>query len=137
MSNQLASLLGEGEGFAMNYLEGQRVSVFTAGLGRNLFLVIVVPKGTKQGVVWLYAKEAAAEIDAIVQHAAAEVQRESGKPVEQMDQKAMHHEMAQTLPKLFDEEAAAPEEEQAETPTLTFEQAMQMGLIKNLGDSEG
>lgn len=137
MSNQLASLLGEGEGFAMNYLEGQRVSVFTAGLGRNLFLVIVVPKGTKQGVVWLYAKEAAAEIDAIVQHAAAEVQRESGKPVEQMDQKAMHQEMAQTLPKLFDEEAAAPEEGQAETPTLTFEQAMQMGLIKNLGDSEG
>jgi DNA-binding response OmpR family regulator len=130
MSNQLATLLGEGDGFAMNYLEGQRVSVYTTGLGQGLFLVIVVPKGTKQGVVWLYAKEAAAEIEAIVQRAAEEVQKESGTPVEQMDRQVIRQEMAQTLDKLFDE--APPEEEQAETPTLSFEQAMQMGLIKNL-----
>ena len=134
MSNQLATLLGEGDGFAMNYLEGQRMSVYTTGLGQGLFLVIVVPKGTKQGVVWLYAKAAASEIDAIVQRAAREVQKESGQPVEQMDRAAMHQEMAQTLDNLFGEEAV--EEAPAETPTLTFEQAMQMGLLKNLGDSE-
>ena len=135
MSNQLATLLGEGDGFAMNYLEGQRVSVYTTGLGRSLFLVVVVPKGTRQGVVWLYAKEAAAEIDAIVQRAVQEVQRESGKPVEQMDRAAMRQEMAaQKLDKLFEEPSQA-EEEQAETPTLSFEEAMRMGLIKNLGES--
>ena len=134
MSNQLATLLGEGDGFAMNYLEGQRMSVYTTGLGQGLFLVIVVPKGTKQGVVWLYAKAAASEIDAIVQRAAREVQKESGQPVEQMDRAAMHQEMAQTLDNLFGEEAV--EEALAETPTLTFEQAMQMGLLKNLEDSE-
>jgi len=134
MSNQLATLLGEGNGFAMNYLEGQRMSVYTTGLGQGLFLVIVVPKGTKQGVVWLYAKAAASEIDAIVQRAAREVQKESGQPVEQMDRAAMHQEMAQTLDNLFGEEAV--EEAPAETPTLTFEQAMQMGLLKNLDDSE-
>lgn len=134
MSNQLATLLGEGDGFAMNYLEGQRMSVYTTGLGQGLFLVIVVPKGTKQGVVWLYAKAAASEIDAIVQRAAREVQKESGQPVEQMDRAAMHQEMAQTLDNLFGEEAV--EEAPAETPTLTFEQAMQMGLLKNLEDSE-
>jgi len=134
MSNQLATLLGEGDGFAMNYLEGQRMSVYTTGLGQGLFLVIVVPKGTKQGVVWLYAKAAASEIDAIVQRAAREVQKESGQPVEQMDRAAMHQEMAQTLDNLFGEEAV--EEAPAETPTLTFEQAMQMGLLKNLGNSE-
>ena len=133
MSNQLASLLGEGDGFAMNYLEGQRVSVYTTGLGQGLFLVIVVPKGTKQGVVWLYAKEAAAEIEEITRRAAAEVQKESGTPVEQMDRQAIHHEMAQTLDKLFDE--APPEEEQSETPTLSFEQAMKMGLLKNLDET--
>ena len=134
MSNQLATLLGEGDGFAMNYLEGQRMSVYTTGLSQGLFLVIVVPKGTKQGVVWLYAKAAASEIDAIVQRAAREVQKESGQPVEQMDRAAMHQEMAQTLDNLFGEEAV--EEAPAETPTLTFEQAMQMGLLKNLDDSE-
>jgi len=134
MSDQLATLLGEGDGFAMNYLEGQRMSVYTTGLGKGLFLVIVVPKGTKQGVVWLYAKEAAGEIDVIVQRAAAEVQQESGKPVEQMDQAALRQEMAQTLDKLFDE--PPPEEEAGETPTLSFEQAVQMGLIKNLGKSD-
>ena len=134
MNSQLASLLGEGDSFGMNYLEGQRVSVYTTGLGQGLFLVIVVPKGTKQGVVWLYAKEAAGEIDVIVQRAAAEVQQESGKPVEQMDQAALRQEMAQTLDKLFDE--PPPEEEAGETPTLSFEQAVQMGLIKNLGKSD-
>src|SRR3990172_5751808 len=133
MSNQLASLLGEGDGFAMNYLEGQRVSVYTTGLGQGLFLVIVVPKGTKQGVVWLYAKEATAEIDTIVQRAARERQKETGKPVEQMDRAAIHQEMAQTLDKLFDE--APPEEEPSETPTLSFEQAMKMGLLKNLDET--
>jgi DNA-binding response OmpR family regulator len=130
MSDQLATLLGEGDGFAMNYLEGQRMSVYTTGLGQGLFLVVVVPKGTKQGVVWLYAKEAATEIDAIVRRAAAEVQEESGKPVEQMDQTAMREEMAQTLDKLFGEEI--PDDEPVNTPTLSFEQAMQMGLLKNL-----
>ena len=134
MSDQLATLLGEGDGFAMNYLEGQRVSVYTTGLGKGLFLVIVVPKGTKQGVVWLYAKEAATEIDAIVQRAAAEVQKESGKPVEQMDQTAMRQEMAQTLDKIFEE---PPSDNAAETPTLSFEQAIQMGLLKSLGDQGG
>lgn len=133
MSNQLATLLGEGDGFAMNYLEGQRVSVYTTGLGQGLFLVIVVPKGTKQGVVWLYAKEVAAEIEAIVQRAAAEVQKESGTPVEQMDRQVIRQEMAQTLDKLFDE--APPEEEPSETPTLSFEQAMKMGLLKNLDET--
>ena len=133
MSNQLASLLGEGDGFAMNYLEGQRVSVYTTGLGQSLFLVVVVPKGTKQGVVWLYAREAATEIEAIVRRAAAEVHKESGTPVEQMDRQVIRQEMAQTLDKLFDE--APPEEEPSETPTLSFEQAMQMGLLKSLGDT--
>ncbi len=130
MHSQLATLLGEGDSFAMNYLEGQRVSVYTTGLGKGLFLVIVVPKGTKQGVVWLYAKEAATAIDAIVQRAAAEVQQESGRPVEQMDRDAIRHEMAQTLDKLFDE--PSPADDAPETPTLSFEQAMQMGLLKNL-----
>ncbi len=133
MSNQLATLLGEGDGFAMNYLEGQRVSVYTTGLGQGLFLVIVVPKGTKQGVVWLYAKEAAAEIEEVTRRAAAEVQKESGTPVEQMDRQAIRQEMAQTLDKLFDE--APPEEEPSETPTLSFEQAMKMGLLKNLDET--
>ena len=130
MSNQLATLLGEGDGFAMNYLEGQRVSVYTTGLGQGLFLVIVVPKGTKQGVVWLYAKEAATEIDAIVKRAATEIQNETGKPVEQLDRAVIHQEMAQSLPNLFEEPL---EETPAETETLTFEQAMQMGLLKDLG----
>lgn len=133
MNNQLATLLGEGDGFAMNYLEGQRVSVYTTGLGQGLFLVIVVPKGTKQGVVWLYAKEAAGEIEAIVKRASAEVQKESGKPVEQMDRVAIHQEMAQTLDNLFGAEPL--EDTTPETQTLTFEQAMQMGLLKNLGES--
>ena len=134
MSNQLANLLGEGDGFAMNYFEGQRVSVYTTGLSRGLFLVVVVPKGTKQGVVWLYAKEAVTEIESIVQNAAREVQQESGKPVEQMDKAAVRQEMAQTLDNLFSEEAIEAAE-QAETPTLTFEQALAMGLIKDLGGS--
>jgi len=50
-----------------------------------------------------------------------------------MDRQAIRQEMAQTLDKLFDE--APPEEEPSETPTLSFEQAMKMGLLKNLDET--
>ena len=74
-SASLASLLGESQDFSTNYMEGQRVSVYNTALGRGLYLVVIVPKGTKQGLVWLYAKEAAVEIDRIARQATEAMQR--------------------------------------------------------------
>lgn len=65
----LASMLGEQQDFTMTFMEGQRISVYTTAIGRGLYLVIIAAKGSKQGVVWLYAKEAATEIDRIAQRA--------------------------------------------------------------------
>ncbi len=66
-ASALASMLGEQQDFSMTFMEGQRVSVYTTAIGRGLYLVIIASKGSKQGVVWLYAKEAATEIDRIAQ----------------------------------------------------------------------
>ena len=83
-SASLASLLGEAQDFSTSYMEGQRVSVYTTSLGRGLYLAVIVPKGTKQGLVWLYAKEAAVEIDRIVQRATDAMQKQLGHAVSAM-----------------------------------------------------
>lgn len=93
-SASLASLLGEAQDFSTSYMEGQRVSVYTTALGRGLYLAVVVPKGTKQGLVWLYAKEAAVEIDRIVQRATSAIQEQLGHVVGDQDREALRKELA-------------------------------------------
>jgi DNA-binding response OmpR family regulator len=170
-SASLASLLGEVQDFSTNYMEGQRVSVYTTSLGRDLYLAVVVPKGTKQGLVWLYAKEAAVEIDRIVQRATDAMQRQLGHTVGTVDAAALRQEMAdQKVENVFDRrrtppppprldrtpppsnvstisfrrdrsqpevktEAAHEEpiaEEAAPTPDISFEEAMKLGLLKDI-----
>lgn len=93
-SASLASLLGESQDFSTSYMEGQRVSVYTTSLGRALYLAVIVPKGTKQGLVWLYAKEAAVEIDRIVQRATDAMQKQLGHAVSPADTEKMRKELA-------------------------------------------
>ena len=102
-SASLASLLGETQDFSTSYMEGQRVSVYTTGLGRGLYLVVIVPKGTKQGLVWLYAKEAAVEIDRIVQRATETMRSQLGHSVNAVQTDTLRKEMAaQKLDNVFD-----------------------------------
>src|SRR5512135_1679822 len=93
-SASLASLLGEVQDFSTSYMEGQRVSVYTTSLGRGLYLAVIVPKGTKQGLVWLYAKEAAVEIDRIVQRATDSMQKQLGRSVSPADTEVFRKELA-------------------------------------------
>ena len=103
-SATLASLLGESQDFTMSYMEGQRVSVYTTSLGRGLYLVVIVSKGTKQGLVWLYAKESAAEIDRIVQRATESMQRQLGHPVGAAETEVLRQELAaQKVDNVFEE----------------------------------
>ena len=103
----LASLLGETQEFSTSYMEGQRVAVYTTALGRGLYLVVIVPKGTKQGLVWLYAKEAAVEIDKTVQRATEAMQKQLGRSVNADDTEALHQEMAaQKVENVFEAKVA-------------------------------
>jgi DNA-binding response OmpR family regulator len=107
-SASLASLLGEVQDFSTSYMEGQRVSVYTTSLGRALYLAVIVPKGTKQGLVWLYAKEAAVEIDRIVQRATASMQTQLGHAVSPADTENMRKELAdQKVENVFDRRRAS------------------------------
>jgi DNA-binding response OmpR family regulator len=94
-SASLATLLGEAQDFTTSYMEGQRVSVYTTSLGRDLYLAVIVPKGTKQGLVWLYAKEAAVEIDRIVQRATEAMQKQLGHAVGSADADELRKQMAE------------------------------------------
>jgi DNA-binding response OmpR family regulator len=108
-SATLASLLGEVQDFSTSYMEGQRVSVYTTSLGRGLYLAVIVPKGTKQGLVWLYAKEAAVEIDRIVQRATDAMQKQLGREVGSADAEAMRREMAdQKVENVFERRRTPP-----------------------------
>jgi hypothetical protein len=90
-------------------MEGQRVSVYTTSLGRGLYLAVIVPKGTRQGLVWLYAKEAAVEIDRIVQRATDAMQRQLGHAVNVTDADAMRKEMAdQKVENVFERRRTPP-----------------------------
>ena len=140
---QMASLLGEGESFALNYLEGQRVAVYSAGISQRLLLVVVVPKLVKQGAVWMYAKKAAAEIEKIVATAIQQAPKEEHppekrpyvRPVEERppEKPAEPSESVQQLESLFSAEALAAGEQLAqEVQTLTFEEAMARGLLGNM-----
>jgi DNA-binding response OmpR family regulator len=94
-SASLASLLGESQDFSTSYMEGQRVSVYNTTLGRGLYLVVIVPKGTKQGLVWLYAKESALDIDRIVRRAADVMQKQVGHTIGTAETDALRQEMAE------------------------------------------
>ena len=76
-------------------MEGQRVSVYNTALGRGLYLVVIVPKGTKQGLVWLYAKESALDIDRIVRRATDDMQKQVGHTMGDAEADALHQEMAE------------------------------------------
>jgi DNA-binding response OmpR family regulator len=169
-SASLASLLGEVQDFSTSYMEGQRVSVYTTSLGRDLYLAVIVPKGTKQGLVWLYAKEAAVEIDRIVQRATDAMQKQLGHTVGTVDAEALRKEMAdQRVENVFERRRTTPPprlertpppanvstisfrkdrsqpevktqaareepivEEAAPTPGISFEEAMKLGLLKDI-----
>lgn len=108
-SASLASLLGEAQDFSTSYMEGQRVSVYTTSLGRGLYLAVIVPKGTRQGLVWLYAKEAAVEIDRIVQRATTAMQKQLGHTVNATDAEVLRQEMAdQKVENVFERHRTPP-----------------------------
>ena len=140
---QMASLLGEGESFALNYLEGQRVAVYSAGISQRLLLVVVVPKLVKQGAVWMYAKKAAADIEKIVASAIQQAPKEERPPEKQPhvrpveehppEKPAERPESVDQLESLFSAEALAAGEQLAQdVQTLTFEEAMARGLLGNM-----
>jgi predicted regulator of Ras-like GTPase activity (Roadblock/LC7/MglB family) len=154
---RMASLLGEGDSFALNYLEGQRVGVYSAVISQKLLLVVVVPKSVRQGAVWVYAKKAALEIEKIVaaairptiaeeplpkpaaqatapapQTATAPGARAPSAPPVAAPSPAAPAETAQPLDSLFSAEAMSAGEQLAQdVETITFEEAMRRGLLSN------
>jgi DNA-binding response OmpR family regulator len=148
-ASSLANMLGEQQDFAMTYMEGQRVSLYTTAIGRGLYLVIIASKGSKQGVVWLYAKEAATEIDRIAQRVvvtppsatpAAPARKKNTAPLKQPEMKAMPATVSTFTFKKDRVEASTSNVAPAErsgagegSPTLSLEEAARLGLI-NLGD---
>jgi DNA-binding response OmpR family regulator len=144
-ASALASMLGEQQDFSMTFMEGQRVSVYTTAIGRGLYLVIIASKGSKQGVVWLYAKEAATEIDRIAQRM-VESERSTGsaalnvvQPTKKKKKTAPLNppemkDMPSTVSTItFKKDKPDPVVAADGSPTLSLEEAERLGLI-NFGD---
>ncbi len=66
-ANTLATILGESP-FYSTYLEGADNGVYIIDFGKEhrVSLLVICPISAKRGVVWLYSKRAAANIDAVL-----------------------------------------------------------------------
>ncbi len=130
-TTQLARMLGEEQAFALNYLEGQRMSVYTASLGQGLFLVLVVPKHVKQGAVWLYAKKAAGDIEKIAGRALEQVTRAIPQAAPVLpSREELRQELSRQAENVFRQELPVAKPQPVQT--LTFEEAMAQGLMGDL-----
>ncbi|MBN1888009.1 MAG: response regulator [Thermoflexales bacterium] len=129
---KLARMLGEEQPFALNYLEGQSLSVYTAGLGKGLFLVLMVPKYVKQGAVWLYARKVTGEIESMAEHALQEVTSSKGTGPLGPSRAELREELSGQTENVFGQELQEEEAPPAPVHTLTFEQAMSQGLMGNM-----
>jgi DNA-binding response OmpR family regulator len=148
-ASSLASMLGEQQDFAMTFMEGQRVSLYTTAVGRGLYLVIIASKGSKQGVVWLYAKEAATEIDRIADRvvaapqpggSSAPVKKKKTAPLRPPELKSTPANVSTFTFKKDKVESSTGSPAQTEmsgagesSPTLSLEEAARLGLI-HLGE---
>jgi DNA-binding response OmpR family regulator len=129
---KLARMLGEEQAFSMNYLEGQRLSVYTASLGKGLFLVLMVPKYVKQGAVWLYAKKATGEIEKLAERALEQVARLKKTGPLGPSRAELRQELSAQTDNVFGRELEEQAEPSAPVQTLTFEEAMKQGLMGNM-----
>ncbi len=67
----IASIIGEGDAFRLNYHEGQRYSVYSSHLAPDVFLLIVVGQEVKSGMVLYATRRALPRLREIVEQAKA------------------------------------------------------------------
>lgn len=67
----IASLIGEGDAFGLNYHEGQRYSVYSAHLAPDVFLLVVFGQEVKSGLVLYVTRQALPRLREIVDRAPA------------------------------------------------------------------
>jgi len=137
---RLAKLIEE-ENFGIVYFEGAQKTVYAVDLSRDLSLVLVVPNDTRQGAVRLYVREATAEIDPIAQEATSlqpdrpDAEPETPPDTPEATRGAVQRPTVSEPPRPSPSPANEPiswDEDFEETPTLSFEEAMKMGLVGDL-----
>lgn len=65
----IASLIGEGSAFNLNYHEGSRYSIYSANLSQDLFLLVVFGQEVKSGMVLYVTKQILPQLRAIAEQA--------------------------------------------------------------------
>ena len=65
----IASLIGEGESFRLNYHEGERYSIYSAHLTRDVFILVVFGQEVKSGMVLYVTRHALQQLQAILEQA--------------------------------------------------------------------
>lgn len=63
----VASLLGEGDSFRLNYHEGERFNVYSSQVTPDIFLLIVFGRETRLGTVLHFAKQTLADLRAVIE----------------------------------------------------------------------
>jgi len=63
----IASLIGEGEAFRLNYHEGSRYSVYSANLASDLFLLVVFGQDVRSGMVLYATRQILPQLTAIIE----------------------------------------------------------------------
>ncbi len=78
----IASLIGEGESFRLNYHEGKRYSVYSAQVVPDVFLLVVFGQEARSGMVLYYTRQMLPRLQEIIERATPGPVREAGAPPE-------------------------------------------------------
>ncbi len=132
----IASILGESSAFRLNYHEGSQYSIYSGVITPGVFLLIVFTQDIKLGVVMYYAKETLAELQHLFDQVprAAPTARATVRLPASFEDHASEAPPSDTAETALAEEpgqkpAATPEEEPAETPLFSLDEALKEGLI--------
>lgn len=76
----IASLIGEGESFRLNYHEGSRFSVYSAHLTSDAFLLVIFGQDVKSGMVLYVTRQALPQLQAILERSVSQAEQPAVAP---------------------------------------------------------
>jgi CheY-like chemotaxis protein len=125
-TSSIASLIGEGDAFEMNYHEGESYSVYSAQVAPQVFLLIIFGGDIKLGSVLYYARQAVPELKEIIEQGIVEEPQAAVPP---MAPEKPQPAAPTSTPEELSPPVAAPAGESGSEELYSLDEVMKEGLL--------
>ncbi len=147
-AHEIAKMLGREGSFKVSYHESEQHNIYAYGIGKDYLLVTVFGSGTRTGVVWFYAQQAANDLEHII--STMDIDSALDNTLSHLFTQEVEHELSDLLAAVWGTPAkppttsppasdSAPTTHNKTTPSpqqppspdtlLTFEEAVAQGII--------